>query len=82
MTQELATQALVGRLRERQGAMTQAAFADYLGITAGFLSHLYRGRRRQIGLKALLRIGKRYPDLVSCFLDDAAEETLDDLHAE
>jgi transcriptional regulator with XRE-family HTH domain len=50
--------------------MTQAEFAAHLGISAGFLSHLYGGTR-QIGLDTMLRITERYPDLAYLFLAES-----------
>lgn len=64
-----ASEALVERLREKQGDRTQSAMAKELGITQSMLSRLYRGER-EIGIDLLLKVAVRYPDIALFFFAD------------
>ena len=72
-----AKQEIVNRLRERQGARTQAEYAEWLGISRPMLSRLYSDdpeQKRRIGVDSLTRICEKYPDLAYLFLSEATEE--------
>ena len=49
-------------LRERQGDLSQRAFARHLGVSPALLSLIYRGKAR-LGVSASRRVLARYPEL-------------------